>query len=140
MAVIRGSQTWCTQRPLSLFELVFDMLPFMDEEEFQAQLEFTMRVQELRTVYHWALGERIQLRLAFPDAPDITVTEHLPTNTVLMRLGDDTLTLHPGRSHAEDQATMRSWIRERVDVTRLKMGAHKGPGVTYWRQVGRGLI
>lgn len=114
------------------------MLPFMDEEELRRQLEFTMRVQALRTVYHWAIGEVIQLRLAYIDAPQIMVGEDLPTDTVTLRLGDDALTLHPGRSHAEDRATVREWIRERVDVTRLTRGTHQGPGVAYWRGAGRG--
>lgn len=112
----------------------------MDEEELRRQLEFTMRVQSLRTVYHWAIGEVIQLRLAFTDAPQIEVVEDVPTDTVTLRLGDDTLTLHPGHSHAEDQATMRAWIRERVDVTLLEPGPHHGPGVRYWRGVARSLI
>ena len=74
VVVIHGSQTWCTQRPLSLFELVFDMLPLMDEV-MRGRLAFSMRVQSLRTVYHWAIGEAIQLRLAFIDAPQIEVVE-----------------------------------------------------------------
>lgn len=112
----------------------------MDEEELRRQLEFTMRVQALRTVYHWAIGEAIQLRLAYIDAPQIEVGEDLPTDTVTLRLGDDVLTLRPGQSHEEDRATVREWIRERVDVTRLTRGTHQGPGVAYWRSVGRGLI
>lgn len=109
-------------------------------EVMRERLAFAMRVQALRTVYHWAIGETIQLRLAYPDAPQIEVGEDLPANNVTLRLGDDVLTLRPGRSHEEDRATVRAWIRERVDVTRLKPGAHKGPGVAYWRGVGRGLI
>lgn len=62
----------------------------MSEEQLRRQLEVTMRVQALRTVYHWA--------------------------------------------------TMRDWTRERVDVTRLTRGTHQGPGVAYWRNLGRGLI
>ena len=136
VVVIHGSQTWCTQRPLSLFELVFDMLPLMDEV-MREQLAFSMRVQALRTVYHWAIGETIQLRLAYTDAPQIEVVEDLPTDTVTLRLGDDVLTLRPGRSHEEDRATVREWIRERVDVTRLTRGPRRGPGAAYWRGAGR---
>lgn len=104
------------------------------------RLAFSMRVQSLRAVYHWAIGEVIQLRLAFTDAPQIEVVEDVPTDTVTLRLGDDVLTLRPGRSHEEDRDTVREWIRERVDVTRLTRGTHQGPGVAYWRSVGRGLI
>ena len=104
------------------------------------QLAFSMRLQSLRTVYHWAIGEVIQLRLAYIDAPQIEVGEDLPSDSVTMRLGADTLTLRPGRSHSEDRETVRAWIRERVDVTRLTRGTHQGPGVAYWRSVGRGLI
>lgn len=114
------------------------MLPLMDEA-MREQLAFSMRVQALQTVYHWALGEVIQLRLAFIDAPQIEVVEDVPTDTVTLRLGDDTLTLRPGQSHAEGRETMRAWIRERVDVTALKLGPHQGSGVAYWRRVGRGL-
>jgi len=110
------------------------------DEVMRERLSFSMRVQALRTVYHWAIGETIQLRLAYTDAPQIEVGEDLPTDTVALRLGDDTLTLRPGRSHAEDRDTVREWIRERVDVTRLTRGTHQGPGVAYWRSVGRGLI
>lgn len=99
----------------------------------RAQLDFSMRVQALRTVYHWAIGEVIQLRLAYSDAPQIGVVEDLGTDTVTLTLGHATLTLRPGRSHAEDRETVREWIRERVDVTRLTPGSHRGPGVTYWR-------
>lgn len=103
------------------------------------QLAFSMRVQALQTVYHWAIGEVIQLRLAFTDAPQIEVVEDMPTDTVTLRLGDDTLTLRPGQSHAEGRETVRAWIRERVDVTALRLGPHQGSGVAYWRRVGRGL-
>ena len=112
------------------------MLPFMDEV-MRERLAFSMRVQALRTVYHWAIGETMQQRLAYPDAPQIEVGEDLPTDTVTLRLGDDVLTLRPGRSHEEDRATVREWIRERVDVTRLTRGPHQGPGVAYWRGAGR---
>lgn len=101
------------------------------------KLAFSMRVQALRTVYHWSIGEAIQLRLAYPDAPQIEVVEDVPTDTVTLRLGDDVLTLRPGRSHEEVRATVREWIRERVDVTRLTPGSHRGPGVAYWRGAGR---
>ena len=108
------------------------------DEVMRERLAFSMRVQSLRTVYHWAIGETIQLRLAYPDAPQIEVVEDLPTNTVTLRLGDDVLTLRPGRSHEEDRATVREWIRERVDVTRLTRGPRRGPGAAYWRGAGRG--
>lgn len=114
-------------------------VPLMDEV-MRERLAFSMRVQELRTVYHWAIGEVIQLRLAYIDAPQIEVGEDLPANNVTLRLGEDTLTLRPGQSHEENRATVREWIRERVDVTRLTRGTHQGPGVAYWRSVGRGLI
>lgn len=111
-------------------------VPAMDEA-LRGHLDFALRVQVLRAVYHRALGEAIQLRLAFRDAPEIDVTEDLDTDSVTLRLGEGTLTLHPGQEHAEDRETIREWIRERVDVTRLTRGSHHGPGVRYWRSKRR---
>lgn len=98
-------------------------------------LEFSMRVQFLRAVYHRAMGEAILFRLAFTDAPEFAVTEDLDAACVTVRMEDrdDTLTLPAGREYAEDVARIREWIEGQVDVSRLTLGKRHTTALAYWR-------
>jgi hypothetical protein len=103
------------------------------DDEMREKLDFSMRVQVLGTLYHWACGEVIQFRLAFRHAPEIDVSEDLATDNVTQSHGDQSLTLRPGRSHEEDRTVIRAWIEEHVDVSRLKLSKRHSAGLSYWR-------
>lgn len=103
-------------------------VPRMDHET-RVKLDFSTRVQVLHGLYHQACGEAIQFRLAFRDAPEIDVTEDLAT-----------LVLRPGSPGEQDRATIRAWIEERVDVSRLRLSRRHSAALLYWRGAGDAMV
>jgi hypothetical protein len=77
----------------------------------------------------------IRLRLAHTDAPEFTVGEHHDTTTasLVMDGSPDTLVLGLGSERADDQATVREWIEQRVDISRLTRSKHPRRAQSYWR-------
>jgi hypothetical protein len=45
----------------------------------------------------------------------------------------DTLVLGLGSERADDQATVREWIEQRVDISRLTRSKHPRRAQSYWR-------
>lgn len=98
-------------------------------------MEFSMRVQYLRAVYHRAMGETILFRLTFTDAPEFTVAEDLQAGVVTISSPhfEGVLTLRTGRDYADDIATIREWIEQHVDISRLTLRKRTTTAGTYWR-------
>lgn len=51
-----------------------------------------------------------------------------------------TLVLRPGSPGEQDRATIRAWIEERVDVSRLRLSRRHSAALLYWRGAGDAMV
>lgn len=104
----------------------------MEPDELHERLEYTRRIERVRSTYHWVIGEAIRFRLAFTDAPEIFASEDIASGTVTARLGNAELTLVAGGNYQSDTSAIRAWIESLVDLNRLSRSKHRAPGASYW--------